>query len=97
MTEFEQTVSSQIARCNEKWENIEEALGAFKDDIGSCKDDTREILKLLRGEGPDDAGLVGRVRNHEQRLNAISKLFTRLWASLVAIIGAIIGSYFKPK
>lgn len=84
---LELRVAKQIAKCNEKWETLE---GKVKE----TKDDTREILKLLRGEG-SDPGLVGLVRSHEERLDSASKILKALWASLVAMGSAIAANYFR--
>lgn len=73
--------------------------------IEEVRDDLRDVLKLLRGDGPNDPGVVGRIL----RLESQSTELTETWrlirntaigaivVGFVAFIGSLVTPLFGAK
>lgn len=73
-----------------------------QDTIDNIRDDLHDVLKLLRGDGPNDPGVVGRIL----RLEAQSTELTETWrlvrntaigalvVGFLAFIGGLISHHF---
>lgn len=80
--------------------SIEPPVCPHQDTIEDVRNDLRDVLKLLRGEGPNDPGVVGRILKLEDQ----SAKLTETWAlirntaigALVVGFLAFIGSLISP-
>ena len=76
-----------------------------QDTIEDVRNDLRDILKLLRGDGPNDPGVVGRILKLESQSNDLTETWrlirnTAVGAVVVgflAFIGSLIAPHFGVK
>jgi len=71
-----------------------------QDTIEDVRNDLRDVLKLLRGDGPNDPGVVGRILKLESQSTQLTETWqlirnTAIGALVVGFL-AFIGSLISP-
>ena len=80
--------------------SLEQPPCPHQDTIEDVRNDLRDVLKLLRGEGPNDPGVIGRIIKLESQSTELTETWrlirnTAIGALVVGFL-SVIGSFVLP-